>query len=68
MKKMESWELKEHLGRLVVGTFLTLLVGLGLLLIGVMITSLDIEGLIVLGFGVILLLIIGYWVGSWILG
>jgi hypothetical protein len=65
---MTQWELEEHLGRLAIGTLLTLLVSLGLLLIGLIITSISPSGLIILSIGGIVLLTIGYFVGRWILG
>ena len=65
---MTQWELEEHLGRLAIGTLLTLLVSLGLLLIGVIITSLSPSELIILSIGIIVVPTIGYFVGRWILG
>jgi len=69
---MKKWELhEEHLGRLALGTLLTLLI-LCIppvkLLIGTIGTFIGASGLIGLCISVIVLLTIGYWVGKWILG
>ena len=65
---MRHLELEEHFGRLAIGTLISGLVICLILLGVVMVTSISPSGLIALALGVIVFLIIGYWVGKWILG